>query len=420
MTMKFMFNNSVHTIHPVRRTAISVLGLSMALVVGCDSDSGDGDGNLAVDETGPRFAIGTSVISPQTFEPIAYVGFAESLDGGEVSLSDALEVPGGAQVWGVPGSGIIFVTQHETATISKFAFVDGELTELGRVGLLGAGVSRLEEEQLVFDGPDHGYLFDLISGQIIELDLDAMETQSTTDIRDVLDAELPTFIYTFQERADGRLTTVTYATDFEQELVSDTSWILVFDPETGNLERYAAPCGGLMYTAESASGDWIYMSGPWVAGVDLIYSSRAPEPCIVRLPVGSDQPEAQTPVLAELTGEPTGGLVPIGDGQVYVRGLDTESYPITDTTTAAELYVAVSAWRTWRVDLDNPTSATLLDVPPRIGGITFLFDGEAYYENNTATDLSSSTLVRTTADGDAADGLLVPGLPTSLVQMYTP
>ena len=419
--MKIMFKNSSHAVDPVRRTTISVLVLGMALVVGCDSGSGDGDGNLAVDETGPRFAIAASAISPQTFEPIAYVGFAENLDGGEVSVSDALEVPGGAQVWGVPGNGIIFVTRLEAATISKFAFVGGELTELGRVGLSGVGVSRLEEEQLVFDGPDHGYLFDLISGQIIELDLNAMEIQSTTDITDLLDAELPTFIYNFQERADGRLTTVTYATDFEQELVSDTSWILVFDPETGTLERYAAPCGGLMYTAESASGDWVYMSGPWVAAVHSTNSSRAPEPCIVRLPVGSDQPEAQTPVLAELTGEPSGGLVPIGDGQVYVRGLDTESYPITDTTTAVDLYIAASAWRTWRVDLDNPTSATLLDdVPRRIGGITFLFDGEAYYENNTTTDLSSSTLVRTTADGDVQDGLRVPGLPTSLFQMYTP
>ncbi|MEM6927433.1 MAG: hypothetical protein AAF602_10910, partial [Myxococcota bacterium] len=331
---------------------------------------------------------------------------------------DSLEVAGGAQVWGVPGSGIIFVTQHETATITKFGFVDGELTELGRVGLSGVGVNLFLEEQLVFDGPGHGYLFDMLSAQIIELDLDAMEIQSTTDIGDLLDDSLPTFIYRFQPRADGRLTTVTYAVDFEEDLVGDTSWILVFDPATGDLERYAPPCGGLMYAAESASGDWVYMSGPFVAGVHLLDSARSPEPCMVRLPAGSDQPQSEPQTPSEITGEPTGGLVPIGDGQVYVRSLDA-SYPITKTTTGIELYT-VPTWRTWRVDLDAPSAATALDLPPRIGGIVFLSDGEAYYENDTAVNLSSSTLVRATADGDATGGLLVPGTPFSLARMYEP
>ncbi|MEN0067811.1 MAG: hypothetical protein AAGA48_37125 [Myxococcota bacterium] len=405
------------TIHSV------ATGLCLLFVGACAGPLPDGNPtttpDAVVDETGPRFAIATSVFSTQSYEFIGYVGFAESLERGEVLLSEALELPGGGQVWGVPGSGVIFVTEHETQSVGKFGFVDGELTELGRVGLSGVGVTVLLEEQLVFDGPDHGYLFDLISGQIVELDLEAMEIRSTTDIGDLLDADLSTFIYTFQERADGRLTTATYAVDLAEDLVSDTSWILVFDPATGTLDRVAAPCGGLTFAAESASGDWFYLSNPFVAGVHLLDSSRAPEPCMVRMPAGSDQPDSQTLALNELTGAPSGGMVPIGDGQVYVRSLDTETYPIADTTTGLELYT-IPAWRTWRVDLDNPTSAVLLDVPPRIGGVFFHTDGESFYENDTVADLSSSTLVKATTDGDGPPGLVVPGAPFTLAEMYKP
>ena len=395
-----------------RCTWVAILVFLLATACG---DEGDGD---AVGPT-PRYAVSTNVFSADLAESTLFIGFVDNLNSGEVDLVDALEISGSGSLWGVDSTGEFYVTSSESVSIRKFAFERGRLTEIGRIGLGGVGVTMLVGAAMVFDGPDRGYLFDVSSGQALELDLRALEIVRSVDLSEWLDASQPTFLgYRFIERGNDELVGVTYATDFVQETVSTVSQILFFDVATGGFELRPSPCGGIQYGVQTANGDIFFASDPWVASVHAVDETRAPAPCLIRIPAGSRDPAAQTFDLSELTGAPTGGLIPSGSNSAFVRVLDTESYPLAPTSTGLELFGA-PFWQTWEIDLSDPTQLRRVEREPELlpGGIAWLqVDGE-FYENVSTTDFAATTLYRTTSASGPTPGLTVPGVPFNIVRL---
>ena len=118
-------------------------------------------------------------------------------------------------------------------------------------------------------------------------------------------------------------------------------------------------------------------------------------------------------MLNELTGAPTGGLIPSGGSSIYVRVLDPR--PPTNAT-GMELF-GLASWATWEIDLSPLEAPRRIERNPVAGGISyFVVDGEAY-ENESAADFSSTTLIRTTGPGAPAEGLRTPGVPFSVVRL---
>lgn len=381
----------------------------LPLMAGCGSDPGE-SGVEGPDDGGPRYAVASRVEDNDFTNSTMFVWVVDDLSGGSVSLGEATELPGRGSIWGVPRTEVFYVVSSEELTVSKYGVAGGKPELEARLGLGAAGISFLLGERMVFDGPDRGFLFDLVSGQALELDLAAMEITRSIDVSDArIDSADYTFLGEpgFREHG-GRLVAPLYGTSAAFDRVASESKVLFFDPTDGSIEVKGAPCGGLYYTVKSPSGDIHLASDPYVASIFMVDPERAPAPCMARMAAGQDELDTSVVALNDVTGGPTGGLVPGSDGVAYLRVLDSGLYSPSADATHLEAFSA-QGWQTWRIELDDPGSAEPLDRPPLAGGIkVFEVDDQAYVNESTA-GFGSTTLVRTTGEGAPARALTMPG-----------
>jgi hypothetical protein len=396
------------------RLAIAIPLLFGILVAGCGEETPSGPPS----GSGPLYAINARVFG-ENFAPTSYLVLVGDLESGTATLDQALEIPGGGSLWGAPASGELYFVSAEALTVTKLRLgSSGRLEEAGRLGLAGAGVSRVLTEALTVVGDGRGFLFDIGSAQALELDLGAMEIRDTHDLSPMLIAQAEVTLLAeggFRPRGDVLVGTA-YGTTGPFDRVSSVAKVGFFDPATGALEVIEAPCGGLIYSFEVAGGEWYFSTDPWVAGIHALDPSRAPAPCLARLPAGSRTFDPATVALNDLTGGVTGGLVPSSDGRVFVRVLDQSLFPLTPQTDFLAPFSA-PAWQTWRLDLGQPPSAERLQRPPIAGGIKFaVVDGKTY-QNESSADFGATTLVRTTGPDAPAPGLMVPGVAWNIVRV---
>jgi hypothetical protein len=392
------------------------LVLAAGFLAGCGDVATDSGGHGS---EGPLYAINTRLYGADFGNPISYIVLVDDLERGSVALGDALELPGGGSLWGIPESGALYLVSAESLTVTQYRLgSSGRLEEAGRLGLSGKGVSGLVTEAIAFDGPEKGFLFDTGSAQAIELDLAKMEIEKTHDLAALLiDSADLTFLGEggFQRRGD-EFVGVVYGSNAKYDVVDGSSKLGFFDPSDGSLEVLEAPCGGLVYSFESTNGDRYFSTDPWVAGIHAIDESRAPAPCLARLPAGSRAFDTTVTALNDVTGGVTGGLIPSSDGAAYVRVLDQDVFAIAGETTYLEPF-SVPAWTTWRIELPHPESASRVDRPHIAGGIKFAqVDGQVY-QNESSADFASTTLVRTTGNDAPRPGLTVPGVSWNVVRM---
>ncbi|WP_437966320.1 hypothetical protein WMF04_43080 [Sorangium sp. So ce260] len=348
----------------------------------------------------------------------SFVWVVDDVNQGSVGLDEAVELPGGASIWGVPQAEVFYVVSSEDLTVSKYGVAGGKPELMGRLGLSGAGISFLLGEKMVFDGPDRGFLFDLNSAQALEIDLAVMEITRSIDMSDALiESADYTFLADpgFRKRGDRSVASV-YGTSAKYDRMAGESKVLFFDPADGSIEVKDAPCGGLNYTVEAPTGDLYFASDPFVASLFLLDPERAPAPCMARMAAGQDEPDTTVVALNDVTGSPTGGLIAGSDGVAYLRVLDTEIFSPSAGSTHLEVFSAPS-WQTWRIALSDPESAERLEDAPRAGGIkVFEVDGHVY-ENDSTADFASTTLVRTTGDDAPARALTMPGVTWGVLRV---
>ncbi|MEM9191161.1 MAG: hypothetical protein AAGF12_18405 [Myxococcota bacterium] len=395
----------------------SLLTITALSTAACQDDAGP-DPN-AIDPSTPTYAVGLRVFDADFSGETGFVGFTEDLTGGALSLDDALEVPGGGQVWGLAGAGEFYVTATERGTMTKYRFAQGQLRQLGRVSFAGEGITRFLDSFVIFDGPDRGYLFDLPSLQAVEVDLETMEIGTLVDLSSLADATLPTFIsYGRFLPHDTGLVAASYATDLMEQTVSPTSNIVFFDPSTGALEVLEAPCGGLLYGAEMSGGDLLFAADPFVAAIHDMAADRAPAPCMVRVSGSTREVVGEPVLLNDLTQAPTGGLIPTDGESFLVRVLDRTRLP-EGPLAPLEIY-GLPAWNTWSLASSpaaGATRATELVREAVPGGIAFFIVDDAVYENSSTLDFGQTTLSRANASGPPTAGLSTPGLPFNILRL---
>jgi hypothetical protein len=391
-----------------------LLGVPLA---GCGDSGGDAASPVITD--GPLYAINTRVYGIDFGTPSSYISLVADLEGGDMTLDAALEVPGAGSLWGVPGSGELYFVSAENLTVTRYRLAaSGSLEQTGRLGLTGVGVSGLVTEAITFHGPGRGFLFDLGSALAVELDLVAMEITTTHDLAEMLidSSELTFLAQDGFHRRGGELVGAVYGSTALFDTVADVSKVGFFDPTTGALEVIEAPCGGLNYSFEAENGDFYFSTDPWVAAIHALDAARAPAPCMARLPAGSRVFDPTVTALNEVTGGIAGGIIPSSDGSAYVRVLDEAVFPLSAETDFLAPF-SVPAWTTWRIELPHPVSASRVDRPHIAGGIKFARIGGQVYQNESSGDFASTLLIRTTGDDAPAAGLRVPGVPWNLVQV---
>ena len=394
---------------PLLRSPLCLCTAAFLMSSGCSDDDGD------VESATPTYAIGLRVLGAGQTET-GFVAFTDDLTSGQLELTDALEIPGGGRLWGVPGTGTFFVTRNEEVTLTKYAFQNGELQQLGRLSLAGQGIARFVDSFLVFDGPDRGYLFDLGVIQAVEIDLDAMEIVGALDLSLLADPSLATFISfgRFLPHETG-LVAATYGFDLVEGIVSGESKIAFFEPSTGEVEVLPAPCGGLLYGARIEGGDLIFAADPFVAAAHFLDDTRAPAPCLVRVS-GARREIVGDPIeLNALTGLPTGGIIPAGESVLLLRALIPELLP-DGPITSFEIF-GIPAWNTWSLDVSAPVDATETEQAPLPGGIVFFDVDGVIYENVSTPDFGRTILTRTNGPGAPAPALETPGIPFNIVRL---
>lgn len=380
------------------------------VAVGGHGDASAGDSSL--------YAINVRVFAGDFSNQTSYVALVDDLDRGEASLDDAIELPGSGSLWGEPGAGQLFFVSAENLSVTKYVLREsGRLEQEGaEIGLSGAGVTSLIGEAMAFAGGNRGFLFDMVSQQAIEINLAEMRVEAIHGLS-ALAIESAALTYLgdggFKPRGD-ELVGVVYGSNVMFDEVASQSKVGFFDPDDGSLEVLEPPCGGLQYSFESENGDWYFSTDPWVAGIHALDDSRSPAPCLVRLPSGT-RTFAEPIALNELTGGITGGIIPGAGHTAFVRVLDEAQFPLQDDTGFLDPF-STSAWNTWRVDLLD-LSATQLDRAAIAGGIKYADVQGRVYQNESETNFSSTTLVRSTEDGDLADALVVPGVPWNVVKV---
>ena len=384
--------------------------------LGCGDDNGVNNGNgNGTDPTEPRFAVALRLQTGGGVNQQVVVGFTDDLGSGELDVSEVLEVGGRGNLWGVDGAGEFYVTRGESLDVEKYRFENGELVRVGIVRPAGR-ISGFLGERMVFDGPNRGFLFQVSTGEGVEIDLSSMEIVDSVDLSPLLDPEgLPTFLGLKDFHRGDELVGITYATDLIQGVVSPVSQIFFFDPATSTFDVRAAPCGGLTWGMEASNGDLFFSTDPLVAAVHAVDES-APAPCLVRLPADSREPDPNTLPLNDFTTGPTGGLVPTSESSFLVRVLDIESNPLTDDTNPVELLIQ-ARWNTWEIDLAEPENAQRIEREPAAGQIGFFEIDGVTYENVASDDQASTILVRTTGPGAPAPGLSTVGVPIGIVRL---
>lgn len=401
---------------PSRRTGPWLL----ALALGCGASSEGDDVPPGTDPEVPRFAILTTVFGADFMSRTSFIAFADDLGTGEIDLRNAIEISGPAALWAIEGTEEFYISSSESVSLRKYRFVDGEPVEVDALGFLAEGITSLFGELMLFDGPERAFFIELNSAQALELDLAQFEIVRSIDLSDWLDDSQPTFaaFNRASARGDGELVGTITGLDLVQETVSDKSQIVIFDLETGDFELLPSPCGGIGSPVRAENGDLFFSGDPYVAAVHAIDDSRSPAPCLVRLPAGSRVPMLASANLNELTGAPSGGLIPSGPNSAFIRVLDTATFPPTPESTAAQLF-GVPFWQTWEIDLNDPGPATLVERQPALlaGGITWFEAGDAVYENVSASDFSTTTLYQTNAPEGPTPGAVIPGVPFSIVSL---
>lgn len=394
--------------------AMTLAVVSAFAMSACGDSESEETGPTLMD--GPLYALSTQIFGTSFSDVTSYVALVNTLDSGEAVLDNALEIGGGAIAYAPEQGGEFYVVSGETLTVTKYGVdANGGFEQQGQIGLSGAGVSLVFGESMVFDGPDRGYLFELNSGQILELDLDAMEIEESIDASSLLDAAQPTFVdrQSILVR-DGKFVGVAYATDQIQETVSSVSTYFELDPATNTLDTRAAPCGGLANAVEAGNGDLYLSTEAYTASIHRVDPSRAPAPCMVRLPAGSDVFDSPI-ALNDLTDGPTAGIIPSTGTTGLIRVLPSD-VTVTETTTGLALF-SLPAWETWRLTLDSNPTATRLDAPDLAGGIRYYAVGSDAYQNSSEADFSSTQLQLTSGTGVPEAGVVVPGIPFSVFQI---
>ncbi|MCG8423586.1 MAG: hypothetical protein MJE77_37270 [Proteobacteria bacterium] len=398
----------------------SVLVCVLASVVGstgCGDSTEDPPSNNPSAQ-GPLYAVTSRIFNSDFSDTTSFVWLIDDLDSGRLDTAEAIELPGGASIWGVAEAGVFYVVSAEELTLTKLEIEEGRPKEAGRIGLTGQGVTFLLSERMVFDGPDRAFLLDLNSAQALELDLAQMEIARTVDLSTVLlgSAELNFLAETKFRQHGDRLVTSIYGTSTDYGSVAVESNLLFFDPAAGTFTVDSAPCGGLNYSVLAPNGDIYFASDTYVASVHLITAEGSPPPCMVRLARDSRQADSTFVSMNDVLGGPAGGLIPGSDGSAYVRVLDANLYSPGPGSTYQEAFSA-AAWQTWRLDLDDPMSAERIDREPLAGGIkVFEVDGHGY-ENESTANFSSTTLIRTTGSNAPVRGLEMPGTTWGIVRV---
>jgi hypothetical protein len=351
---------------------------------GGDDGSDDGDDGDGGDQ--PLYALMTQVYAVD--DRTVYVTLSDTLDLSAISLDDARELNGVANLAAVGGA--LLISDGEQPVITRYDITDeDEWVERGAVSFADYPVVDNANFYYQFILDDHTAYLPFESTKRIVWDPTDMEIVTTRE-----ESSLELERDGLRLEAGGNRDGVRYDDAVLQALFyHDDDWfefgtashIAVYDPETHEEERVIeAPCAGLAIATRDEAG-YIYFS-TWDYMPTRALFGDGPAPCVVRVGPDLALDEAWTTDLTEWTdGRLAVNFRHVGDGKaianvLHHEELDGDLEGEYDPAVEEQVWLPGPHWRLWLFDLEQGQGQPVdgIDVDIGSGAQVASLDGRVF------------------------------------------
>jgi hypothetical protein len=347
----------------------------------------------------PPAAGATYVVSSLVFtaeDTVSYVSLLDTLGPQTIDYAKAREFSGQADVWVLGGN--VFVSNAESATITKLAVLDGALVERGVLSFAAYGLTSFGFWLNTFVSAQKAYFLN-DTAELIVWDPSTMQLTGTVPLPTPAERQGFRPFTSYSDRAavlrDGLLYQPFYWTDDSYFSFTPDSRVLVIDVATDQIvQEIEAPCPGLDYATLDEHGD-IYLSS-WVYGVGGAAVLAQPPTCVFEIPA-QGEPHVAFDVASVTGGRQGGVLRALRGGRALLSVLHDERFPPSDAPSASELTFAAN-WRFWSYDFGTGT-ATPIESIDWNAGAQYSFDIEGQTLMLVAAADYSATTVYEVGDG---------------------
>lgn len=396
--------------------------LIFAVIVGALS-CGDDSSSEPVGAGTQLFVVGSSTFDTD-FNQTGFFQVVDSLDD-PIRLDNAVEVPGGAGVFGLPSTGRFYVGEGESPTIRRYLVgQDGSFQRDGpSISLANFGVVSASESagRVPFVSANKAYFIER-TGTVVVWNPETMEITGSIDLGLPSEESFRTNLETAPKLVNGKLYIAFGFWDFANVRVLPRAGVVVIDTATDQVVNTAEDprCGGIFHSALADDGFIYYACGTYIAAANRIFGqSNAPESCLLRIEVGENEWDADFYVpIQSITGGRIGGeLVGAGDA-LFIRAFDEVSSGVTigaETTTFD--ITSAEAWHWWQLSAGAVSAVRVMSLPPSPSGGTVYEFGGRVFTSDSNSDFTESTIVEMTAQGGPVVRTTVQGFATALLQV---
>ena len=411
---------------PTRIGSLAILSIVLAL--GC---ANDGSGGTTVieppnggDSSTDWYALTSVIRNPDS--DTGFVLRTQRLDGQRLDIGAALEVPGGAVVYGA-GDSTIFVGQGDAPILTRYEVgIDGSLTETGRMSLANEGLSRTwwAQQQVQFASPTRAYLI-LSDGRVIVWNPTEMTIEETIQIPGVQRQGYE--IWTsrpFARQQDEIVWTINWVNFNNEEFLGEVAFA-VMDLPTGevSVSPSVQGCGEVSRGAIAESGETVWVTSTYGAAINLIDSDRHPTPCLLRVAPGAmafsegvEEPNALLPEVGGLVAEVT----QMRPGYAVIRAFNPDALEVEITPETQQYEISqASVWSWHWVNLDTGDTGLIPELGLTLADSYPYQVGERSVTTFPLEDFSETDLVDlTNVDSGSPETLLTaPGFIYSALEV---
>jgi hypothetical protein len=363
---------------------------------GCGNSGGRmGDGGA--DDT-PRYVL-SSVAFDADFNATTYLALLDSIDVDEIDLGQAREFAGFADLWVRDGS--VFVSTGDF-TITKYSVEGRRLVEQGRLGFASYGPTDFGLHRNVFISPTKAYFLNG-SSEYILWNPRSMEITGTLPLPKLADRDGLKAFPGYSDRAalvhDGLLYQPMYWTDESYFKFTPDSRVLLVDVERDEIvDVLDAPCPGLDFATEGASGNLYFSS--WVFAPGGAAELSQPATCVVEMTQAAPSPSLSFHVADVTSGHEGGVMRHLGGDRFLLSVLHDEHAP-ESAAGDPQLVANGNNWRFWSYDRESGAASVLEGIGWNSGGTYAAAVGGRSLILVPTTDYSATTAYELLEDGSA-------------------
>ena len=347
---------------------IAVCAAAMAFV-GCGSDAAPT--GPAASGTDSGYVVGSLVFGDDV--DTSYVNILQSLGVQTIDYDQAREFSGAADLWVHEGS--VFVADGEALTITKYSVIGGQLSEQGRLGFSGYGLTSFGFWLNAFVAKDKAYFLNE-SAEYIVWNPETMTLTGTIEFpKPAAHGTLKPFPG-YADRAsvlrDGKLYQAMYWTDDTYFQFSQDSQVLVVDVATDRVDSViSAPCPGLDFATSDSEHNLFFSSWVYAAGGAQVL--QQPATCVFEIPsVG--EPSVPFEFSDITNGHQGAAFRYLGNGKALLSVLQEDH--ADDPTDSAGVTFG-NNWRFWTYDMRSGSSSVIDGIDWNAGGqYTYDIDGK--------------------------------------------